>query len=193
VQPKFFRTAREFERWLAANHRKGDSLLVGFYKVGSGRPSITYTEALDAALAYGWIDGVRQGVSDTVYTIRFTPRKRRSYWSAINIRRAKALIGQGRMKPSGLAAFKRRDEDRTRRFSHERENAVLDAAALRALKADKKAFAFFQTLSPSMKRLYAFWIVSAKRDATRAKRLAVVLERCHAGKRIDPFHPFRLR
>jgi len=193
VQPRFFRTARHFERWLAVNHRKAAAILVGFYKVGSGKPSVTYREALDAALAYGWIDGVRRRVDADAYTIRFTPRKPGSYWSAINTKRAKALIEEGRMNPAGLAAFERRDEERTRRFSHHRENAVLDAAALRALKADKRAFAFFQTLSPSVKRLYAFWITSAKRDATRAKRLAVVLERCHAGKRIDPFHPFRLR
>lgn len=190
MQPRLFGTAREFERWLAANQRKAASILVGFYKVGSGKPSMTYRDALDAALVYGWIDGVRRRLSDTVYTIRFTPRKPRSYWSAVNTRRAKALIREGRMKPAGLTAFKRRDEDRTRRFSHERENAVLDAAALRALKADKKAFAHFQALPPRMKRLYAYWIVSAKREETRARRLATVIARSRAGKRIDPFHPF---
>jgi uncharacterized protein YdeI (YjbR/CyaY-like superfamily) len=190
VQPKFFRTARRFERWLAANHRRSTSLLVGFYKIGSGRPSITYSEALDAALAYGWIDGVRQRLDSDTYTIRFTPRKKNSYWSTVNTKHAKALIKQKRMKTAGLAAFAARDEEETRRLSDERKNAALDAAALRALKADKKAFALFQTLPRGRKRLYAYWITSAKREDTRARRLATVIERLRAGKRIDPFHPF---
>ncbi len=191
MKPTFFKTAREFERWLAANHRKTNALLVGFYKVKSGKPSITYRDALDAALAYGWIDGVRQGVNDSVYTIRFTPRKKNSYWSAANTKRAKELTAQGRMKRAGSAAFSARDEKRTARYSYERANPVLDGQTLRALKADRKAYTYFQALPPGMKRLYTFWITSAKREDTRAKRLAVILERCRSGKRIDPFHPFR--
>ena len=189
MQPKFFATARAFERWLAAHHTSQDGLLVGFYKVGSGKPSMTYAEALDAALVHGWIDGVRRRFDEHAYTIRFTPRRSRSYWSKVNTKRAKKLIKQGRMKPAGLAAFNKRDEERTRRLSYQRKNATLDPAALRTLRADKKAFAYFQTLPPGMKRLYAFWIASAKRDATRAKRMAIVLERCRSGRRIDPFHP----
>jgi uncharacterized protein YdeI (YjbR/CyaY-like superfamily) len=190
VQPKFFKTAGAFERWLSANHREADSLVVGFHTAGSGKQSISYSEALDAALAYGWIDGVRRRLDATSYTIRFTPRKKNSYWSAVNTKRAKALITQKRMKAAGLAAFRIRDEARTRRFSAERQNATLDAEALRTLKADKKAFAFFQTLPPGMKRLYAFWLTSANREETRTRRLAIVIERCRAGKRLDPFHPF---
>lgn len=193
MKPAFFATARAFERWLAAHHKKADRLLVGFYKVTSGKPSVTYREALDAALAYGWIDGVRRRLDATAYTIWFTPRRPGSYWSAVNTKRAKTLIAQGRMRAAGLAAFRKRDEERTRRLSQQRKTATLDPAALRALRADKKAFAYFQTLAPGMKRLYAFWIISAKRDATRAKRIAVVLERCRAGRRIDPFHPFQRR
>jgi uncharacterized protein YdeI (YjbR/CyaY-like superfamily) len=191
VEATFFKTARDFERWLAANHRKATALLVGFHKVGSVKGSITYREALDAALIHGWIDGVRQRLDEDAYTIRFTPRKKDSFWSATNTKRALELIKQRRMKPVGLAAFKRRDEDRTRRHHATRDNATLDAAALRVLRADKKAYAYFQTMPPGMKRLYAFWITNAKREATRVKRLAVVLQRCRAGKRIDPFHPFR--
>jgi uncharacterized protein YdeI (YjbR/CyaY-like superfamily) len=190
VQPKFFRTAGAFERWLAANHRKASALLVGFCKVSSGRPSITYSQALDAALAYGWIDGVRQRFDDEAYTIRFTPRTNNSYWSAVNIKRAKRLIKQGRMQPAGIAAFEVRDEQRARRLSDRRRNAALDAAALRAMKADKKAFAFFQTLPAGIKRLYAFWIQDAKREETRTRRLATVIQQCRVGKRIDPSRPF---
>jgi uncharacterized protein YdeI (YjbR/CyaY-like superfamily) len=187
----FFKSAGDFERWLAANHRKTNALLVGFHKVGSRKPSVTYREALDVALTYGWIDGVRRRVSDIAYTIRFTPRKKNSYWSKVNTLRAKDLIKQGRMKAAGLAAFNARDEEKTHRYSYERGNPVFDAATLRALKGDRKAYAYFQRLPPGMKRLYTFWIMSARREATRSKRITVVLERCRAGKRIDPFHPFR--
>jgi uncharacterized protein YdeI (YjbR/CyaY-like superfamily) len=191
MAPTFFETARAFERWLALNHRKADSLLVGFHKIGSGKRSIEYSEALDAALAYGWIDGVRTRIDADSYTIRFTPRKKNSSWSTVNIKRAKELIEQNRMKRPGLTAFKGRDEKRSRRLSDERRNAVLDATELRALKADKHAYAHFQALPPGMKRMYAFWIRSAKREETRARRLATVIERCRAGKRLDAFHPFR--
>ena len=149
-----------------------------------------FPEALDAALAYGWIDGLRHRVAPDVYTVRFTPRKKDSFWSATNTKRALELIKERRMKPAGLAAFERRDEERTRRHHAMRDSPALDAASLRVLKADKKAYANFEALPPGRKRLYTFWIASAKRADTRAKRLAVVLQRCRAGKRIDPFHPF---
>ena len=153
MQPRFFKTAREFERWLAVNHRNETLLLVGFYTVGSGKPSIRYPEALDAALVYGWIDGMRKRLDRETYTIRFTPRAKDSYWSGVNTKRAKELIEQKRMKPAGFKAFKTRDDERTRRYSYERDNAALDAASLRALKADRKAFTFFQALPPGMKRV----------------------------------------
>ena len=189
MKPTFFKTARDFERWLAANHRKEQLLLAGFYTVASGKRSVRFPEALDAALAYGWIDGLRHRAAADVYTVRFTPRKKDSFWSATNTKRALELIEQRRMKPAGLAAFTRRDEERTRRTHAARDNATLDAASLRALRADKKAFAYFQALTPGRKRLYTFWIASAKREATRAQRLAVILERCRAGKPIDMLRP----
>jgi uncharacterized protein YdeI (YjbR/CyaY-like superfamily) len=191
MRPRFFRTARAFERWLAANHRKARLLLVAFYTVASGRPSIRYPEALDAALAYGWIDGMRKRLDPGTYTIRFTPRKSDSYWSAVNTKRAKQLIEQGRMKPAGLAAFNARDEEKTRRYSYERDTAALDAASLRALKADRKAYAFFEALPPGMKRVVTHWIASAKREETRARRVAHLIERSRAGKRIELLRPMR--
>jgi uncharacterized protein YdeI (YjbR/CyaY-like superfamily) len=190
VTPTFFKTAREFERWLAKHHRRTSLLLVGFHTVASGNPCMRFPEALDAALAYGWIDGLRHRVARDVYTVRFTPRKKDSFWSATNTKRALELIKKRRMKPAGLAAFTRRDEERTRRHHAARDSPALDAVSLRVLKADKKAYANFEALPPGRKRLYTFWIASAKREDTRAKRLAVVLERCRTGKRIDPFHPF---
>jgi len=189
MEPKFFKRARAFERWLAANHRKASALLVGLYKVGSRKPSITYSEALDVALMYGWIDGVRKSLGADAYTIRFTPRKKDSYWSAVNTKRAEALIEQRRMKRAGLAAFTARDAARTRRYSYEREHTPLDAEILRQLRADKKAFAYFESLAPGMKKLVTHWIMSAKREETRARRLAHLIERSRAGKRIDLLNP----
>jgi len=191
VTPTFFKTAREFERWLAANHRTETLLLVGFYTVASGKPSVKFPEALDAALAHGWIDGLRHRVAPDVYTVRFTPRKKDSFWSATNTKRALELIKERRMRPAGLAAFTRRDEGRTQRHHAARDNPTLDAASLRALKADKKAYAYFEALPPGRKRLYAFWITSAKREETRARRLAHLIERSRAGKRIDLLRPLR--
>jgi uncharacterized protein YdeI (YjbR/CyaY-like superfamily) len=138
VKPTFFKTARQFEQWLAKHHRKTSLLLVGFHTVASGKPCMRFPEALDAALAYGWIDGLRHRVAPGVYTVRFTPRKENSFWSATNTKRAVELIKERRMKTAGMAAFKRRDEDRTRRHHAARDNAALDAASLRALKADNK-------------------------------------------------------
>ena len=191
MKPTFFTTARQFERWLAKHHRRESLLLVGFQTVASAKACMRFPEALDAALAYGWIDGLRHRVAADVYTVRFTPRKRDSFWSATNTKRARELIKERRMKPPGLAAFKRRDEDRTRRHHAARDNPSLDAAAVRALKADKKAYAHFQALPPGRKRLYMFWIASAKREETRMRRLAIVIERCRAARRIDPLHPFK--
>src|SRR2546421_614044 len=164
-------------------------LLVGFYTVASGKASIRFPEALDAALTYGWIDGLRKRLDPEIYTVRFTPRKKDSYWSAVNTKRAKQLIEEKRMKPAGLAAFNARDEEKTRRYSYERANAALDAASLRALKADRKAYTFFEALPPGMKRVIAHWIASAKREETRARRLALLIERSRAGKRIDLLNP----
>jgi uncharacterized protein YdeI (YjbR/CyaY-like superfamily) len=189
VKATFFRTARAFERWLAAHHRKETLLLVGFYTVASGKASIRFPEALDAALSYGWIDGLRKRLDPEIYTVRFTPRKKDSYWSAVNTKRAKQLIEEKRMKPAGLAAFKARDEEKTRRYSYERDNAALDAASLRALKADRKAYAFFEALPPGMKRMVTHWIASAKREETRQRRVAHLIERSRAGKRIDLLNP----
>ena len=190
MSPRFFATVRDFERWLAANHGKSRSLLVGFYKVGSSTSSITYPEALDAVLAYGWIDGVRKSLDADAYTIRFAPRKNCSYWSAVNTKRVKELIKSGRMKRPGLEAFEARDTARTRRYAYERANTELDATSMRTLRADKKARAFFESLPPGFKKIVVRWVTSAKREQTRARRLAHLIERSRAGRRIDLLRPY---
>jgi uncharacterized protein YdeI (YjbR/CyaY-like superfamily) len=163
---------------------------VGFYKKELGR-GLTYPEALDAALSFGWIDGVRKRLDAKAYTIRFTPRKPGSVWSVVNIRCARELIAQGLMEAPGLRAFRERDEKKTRQYSYEREQARLDPALEAALRANRKASSFFDAQPPGYKRTAIFWVMSAKREETRARRLAIVIERSANGARIDQLNPNR--
>ena len=190
MQPTFFESASEFQRWLKRHHDIERELLVGFYKKALGR-GITYPEALDAALAYGWIDGVRKGLDAERYTIRFTPRKPDSVWSMVNIKRAQELISQGRMKAPGLRAFRERDERMARRYSYEREHAQLDPALEAILRANEKASAFFDAQPPGYRRIVTFWVMDAKKEETRARRLAQLVELCASGSRLDFLKPNR--
>jgi uncharacterized protein YdeI (YjbR/CyaY-like superfamily) len=181
----------DFRAWLDKHHGKAGELLVGFYRKETSRGGITYPEALDEALAFGWIDGVRKRVDVESYTIRFTPRKPGSIWSVVNIRRVEVLISQGRMKPSGLRVFRERGERKARLYSYERDQAKLDPALDAILRASKKASSFFDAQPPGYRKLVTFWIMSAKRDETRARRLALLIERSASGKRIDQLNPNR--
>jgi uncharacterized protein YdeI (YjbR/CyaY-like superfamily) len=145
---------------------------------------MTYPEALDEALAFGWIDGVRRRVDDRVYTIRFTPRKPTSIWSAVNIKRVGELTSAGRMTDAGLAAFAKRDEKRSAMYSYERQHAKLDTAATNAFKADKKAWTFYQSQAPGYQRTSTHWVMSAKRPETRERRLATLIDYSRRGERI---------
>jgi uncharacterized protein YdeI (YjbR/CyaY-like superfamily) len=190
MRPKFFATPSDFRAWLEKNHDKADELQVGFYKRASGRPSITYTEAVDQALCFGWIDGVRRGVDDTSYTIRFTPRRTRSKWSAVNIKKVKELTRRGLMHPAGLAAFERRPDDRAAIYSYEqRKTATLGAAYERQLRANKAAWNFFRNQPPSYRKAVAWWVMSAKKEETKTKRLARLIEDSERGRRVPPLTP----
>lgn len=180
----YFASPAKLRAWFAKNHATARELWVGFYKKGTGRPSVTYPEALDEALCVGWIDGVRRRVDDDRYTIRFTPRRAGSYWSAVNTRRAKALEAQGKMTKAGRAAFGARDPARTKRYSFEREAATLPPGLAREFRANEPAWRFFQAQPPSYRRALTWFIVSAKKDETRLKRLATVIEASAAGRRL---------
>jgi uncharacterized protein YdeI (YjbR/CyaY-like superfamily) len=185
--PTFFATPAAFRRWLAANHAKKRELLVGFYKTSSGKPSITWPESVDEALCFGWIDGVRKSLGAEAYTIRFTPRKPTSIWSAINVAKVEALRKAGKMQPAGEAAFAQRTAERTGVYSFERaEAAKLSPAEARALKANPGAAAFFAAQAPWYRRVAAHWIVSAKREETRARRLATLIADSAAGRTVKP-------
>jgi uncharacterized protein YdeI (YjbR/CyaY-like superfamily) len=187
MEPTFFATPAEFRAWLQRHHDSATELLVGFHKRGSGRPSMTWQESVDQALCFGWIDGVRRRIDDTSYSIRFTPRKPRSTWSAVNVKRMKELIEQGLVAPAGMAAFERRADDRTAIYSYEqRHSAQLEADQQQRLEADGKAHAFFESQPPSYRRAAIHWVTSAKRPETRERRLAQLIECSAAGELVPP-------
>jgi uncharacterized protein YdeI (YjbR/CyaY-like superfamily) len=185
VTPTFFPTPADFRRWLEQHHESESELLVGFYKKGSGKPSITWPESVDEALSFGWIDGVRKRIDDESYTIRFTPRKEASNWSAINIKRVGELTKLGRMHPAGLRAFEQRKEDKSRIYSYENAPRTLPPEMeLQFRKKNRKAWEWYSAQPPSYRRVTTFWVVSAKREETRAKRLAALIEYSAEERRI---------
>lgn len=187
VAPIFFATAAELRDWLERNHATETELMVGFYKRGSGKPSITWQELVDEELCFGWIDGVRKGIDDIRYSNRITPRKPRSTWSAVNIARAKELIRMGRMHPAGLKAFERRTDERSAIYSYEQRKAArLDPSAERSFRVNRKAWTFFQTQSPSYRRTAIWWVISAKREETRKRRLATLIADSERGRTVAP-------
>ena len=190
MPPKFVRSPAAFRAWLAKHHAKTPELLVGFHKKGSGKPGITWPESVDEALCFGWIDGIRRRLDDDSYTIRFTPRRPRSTWSQVNIRRVAELQRLGRMTAAGLQVFARRTASRSGTYSFEqRKNPSLDPASVRQLRADAAAWAFFNRQPPSYQRTAKWWVVSAKRPATREKRLQILISCSAAGRRIPPLTP----
>ena len=185
--PTYFPTPESFRAWLEANHEKEAELLVGFHKVGTARPSLTWPQSVDEALCFGWIDGVRRSLGPDAYTIRFTPRKPTSIWSAINVAKVAALTKQGKMRLAGLRAFAARQAARTGVYSFERKEAPrLSPDEERALRAHAKAAAFFDAQAPWYRRTALHWVVSAKRDETRARRLQQLISDSAAGRTIPP-------
>jgi uncharacterized protein YdeI (YjbR/CyaY-like superfamily) len=187
MKPTFFATPSAFRAWLEKNHDSAQELWVGFYKKASGKPSITWPEAVDAALAFGWIDSVRKSVDEISYTNRFTPRRPGSTWSAVNVKRVKELTRLGLMRPAGLKAFDARKEDKSGIYSYEqRHEASLNAAQQREFRANKQAWNFFQRQPPSYRTAAVWWVVSAKREETRRNRLARLIEDSSQGSRVLP-------
>jgi uncharacterized protein YdeI (YjbR/CyaY-like superfamily) len=181
---RYFASPAKLRQWFDEHHADARELLIGFYKKGTGKPSVTYPEALDEALCVGWIDGVRKRVDDERYTVRFTPRIAGSYWSAVNTKRAKELSKEGRMTPAGVAAFKARDPEKTKRYSFEREAAALEPAYERLFNANTAAWEFFQKEPPSRRRMLTWWIASGVKEKTRMKRVKTLIKACAEGRRL---------
>ena len=181
---KYFKSPSEFRGWLEQNHGTVRALWVGYYKKSSGQPSITYPESVDEALCFGWIDGIRKSVDDLRYTIRFTPRKRGSVWSVVNIKRAEALRDQGLMEQSGIAAFNTRKENKSGVYSYEQRSDKLHAPYEARLGQNKAAWSFFHAQPPSYRKAVNWWIVSAKQESTRLKRLEKLMKESARQKRL---------
>jgi uncharacterized protein YdeI (YjbR/CyaY-like superfamily) len=187
MKVKHFKTPAEFRKWLATHHATEQELWAGYCKKATGKPSMTWPESVDEALCYGWIDGIRKGIDDDTYAIRFTPRKPSSTWSAVNIRRAQGLIAEGRMRAAGLKAFEARKENRSGIYSYEQRKEELDEPYARRLRRIQPAWKFYQLQSASYRRAANWWIVSAKQEATRLKRLERLIELSAAGRTIPQF------
>ena len=181
--PAWFETEADFRRWLAANHDKTDELLVGLWKKGTGRPSIDWPQARDQALCYGWIDGIRKSLGPDSYTIRFTPRRKGSIWSKVNLARYAALTADGQMTAAGVRAF---EENQGRSaYSYERPvAATLTAAEEKAIRANKAAWADWQKRPPGYRKLIAHWVTSAKKPETRARRIDALIQACAEGRKV---------
>ena len=180
----FFPTPSDLRNWLKKHHASETELWVGFYKKSSGRPSITWPESVAEALSFGWIDGIRKTIDDISYKIRFSPRKRSSVWSAINIKMAQELIDEGRMQTAGLKAFQARKENRSGIYSYEQRRDQLEEPYVGLLRKNKTAWDFFQAQSASYRKMVGWWVVSAKREETRLKRLEQLIEASAKGKRV---------
>jgi len=186
IEPTFFADPAAFRAWLEQSHASARELWVGFWKRGSGRPSLTWPESVDQALCYGWIDGVRRSLGEESYAIRFTPRTPRSTWSAKNVKRAEELSALGLMRPPGLQVFAARDPARTNLYSFERELAALEPEEERELRVHEAAWRYFEAQPPSYRKPVLHWIVSAKQAATRRRRFEMLIRSCAAGEPVPP-------
>lgn len=186
MEPIYFETPRDFRNWLEKNHDRAAELLVGFYKVGCGKPGIKWPDSVDQALCFGWIDGIRRSVDSERYTIRFTPRKPGSNWSGINIRKVEAMAKLGLMHPSGIAAFEKRKTLKSEIYSYENKPEKFDSEYENLFKTNSRAWDFFQLQSPSYQRIAMFWVMSAKQETTREKRLHELIADSEAGLKIKP-------
>ena len=184
MEPTFFPTQKDFRKWLDKNSSKQTELLVGFYKVGSGKPSITWSQSVDEALCFGWIDGVRRGVDEESYSIRFTPRKKKSIWSAVNIKKIEELTAAGLMKPAGLTAFSHREEKSSAIYAYEKAEATFSPEFEQRLKANETALAYFESSPKSYQKVCRNWVMSAKQEVTREKRMNELINDCEAGMKI---------
>lgn len=184
MQAKFFPTQEDFRHWLEENHATEAELLVGFYKVDTKKPSMTWSQSVDQALCFGWIDGVRKTIDNESYSIRFTPRRPTSIWSTININKVAELTQQGLMQEAGLVAFSKKQEHKSNIYAYEKAPALLDEIFEKQFQANKQAWVFFQSQAPSYKTVIIHWIMSAKQDATKMSRLAKIIAESEAGRRI---------
>lgn len=184
MEPIFFPTPEDFRKWLHKNHDKEEVLWVGYYKKATKIPSMTWPQSVEQALCYGWIDGLRKSIDEKSYKIRFTPRRPKSHWSQVNLKMVDELIKNGKMQAAGLAAYEKRDLTKEKLFSYERETAQLKEEYIDQIKSNPKAWDFFKDLAPGYKKQTVHWVMQAKREETRQRRLKILIESSAEGKKI---------
>ena len=184
--PTFFANEAEFRKWLDVNHQCAQDLLVGFWKKGTGRPSIDWPQARDQALCFGWIDGIRKSLGEDSYTIRFTPRRKGSIWSRVNVERYHALTAAGQMTPAGVRAYEE-NKDKSGLYSYENKLAAFDPADEKLFRKNKAAWADWEKRPPGYRKTILHWVTSAKKPETRAKRLAILIDSCASGEKIPGY------
>jgi uncharacterized protein YdeI (YjbR/CyaY-like superfamily) len=185
MTPVFFKNQAEFGKWLKANHKKETELIVGFHKKDSGKHNMSWSDSVDEALCYGWIDSTRWSVNEESYSIRFTPRKKTSIWSAVNIAKVKVLSEKGLMMPAGIEAFNKRKEEKSKVYSFENGNKEFSPALDKEFKKHKAARDFFLKQAPSYRKMIVHWVMSAKREETRFARLEKMIKHSEEGKRVS--------
>jgi uncharacterized protein YdeI (YjbR/CyaY-like superfamily) len=184
MKPIFFANASEFRKWLEDNHQIEPEVFVGYYKVSTKKISMTWSESVDEALCFGWIDGIRRSIDEESYCNRFTPRNPKSNWSAVNIKKVEELVSKGKMMPAGLIAFERRTENKSAVYSYENRPEKLDPDLEILLQENSAAWIFFQAQSPSYKKTIYYWVMSAKQKATQIARLEKLVAFSESGKKV---------
>jgi uncharacterized protein YdeI (YjbR/CyaY-like superfamily) len=190
MKPVSFASPGEFRKWLATNHKKKSKILIQFYKKGSGKAGLEVAQAVEQALCFGWIDGILRNTGTETFVLRFTPRRKGSLWSEINIKRAKQLIKKGLMQPAGLKAFEERDKEKTQFYSYEQHGKGLSKDLEVQFKKQKEAWKFFSAQPPGYQRTITFWVMSAKQETTQQRRLARLIEMSAKNQRVDLLAPF---
>ncbi|MBE0539072.1 MAG: YdeI/OmpD-associated family protein [Ignavibacterium sp.] len=180
----FFPTQKHLRKWFEKNHKKEKELYVGLYKVSTGKPTVSWSQSVDEALCFGWIDGIRKSIDEESYCIRFTPRNPKSNWSAINIKKVKELTKLGLMKPEGLIAFSYRKAEKSKIYSYENAMVGFDKSYEKRFKSNKQAWKYFKSTAPSYQKITTRWVMSAKQETTRLKRLNELINDCALGKKI---------
>lgn len=194
MTPLFFKTQNDLRKWFEANHLSIKEQWIGYYKKAAGNESITWSESVDEALCFGWIDGLRKSIDSESYMIRFTPRKPESSWSAVNIEKVEKMKKLGLMKAEGLQAYSKRKDSNSMIYSYEKEHAKLSKSYIDKLKANKKAWEYFNNqLSPSYKKQSVNWVMSAKREETQIKRLNILIESSAKGEKVPPIQKYLKR
>lgn len=193
VNMKFFKSQEALRKWFEKNHNKKEELWLGYYKKSAGKASVSYKESVDTAICFGWIDGIAKGINEEKYCQRYTPRRAKSIWSAVNIKKVEALTKAGLMHESGLAAFNNRDKKMAGLYSFEQKEIKLTPALLKLMKANKKAWEYFSKAPPGYRKTATWWVISAKQEETRLRRMKTLIADSEAGRRIAQLAPAKKR